>query len=588
MLFSNILIVTQIYLHLYLRIFQMNSLKIGVELKKLVYKKKLGQGEFSYVSVESKSEAFGKKEILDLLKSETSWERLFKLKSPAESEESFCKTVKKQVQFVLFEDQFVNATVPVLPPTEAEPKVKKPKLESKTEPSSQDSNRVDITSIPDGDDDQKPLDVRVFRLAPVPKVDGILDCEETEDESPVETVNIQKIEEETDISTKVLIFNIDKTLSLKTLKTSFFDKISELTSVKKTVTADDKYRGVYLANFSSPSAARQFVSKPIDLETKFVTRLDKILLHDYRVNKFLQRQIQKSRNFEKNQGKVIEALTDLKRTEKLIQCAVVEWKNDEVEEEKVNEYFSGLESSFVDNFELEDLPRKLDSPRAKKYVLIFQSEKDANDFATRDELHKIDDKSFKVTLLKDLLKKIRYGKKPKNFSDNQSNQADDNRRIIIGTVRKDSNPEEVKTFAEKTFQNVENVQRCMNLDYELGLYVLTFTTEADAKNALERVLTVDSLDILKNPIILSLAEYTERRGKFLKDLFPRKKRKRSGSPEPEDNSWVREFEDIKELHAKYWGELVEEPADVDVSPEYEFKGEKTSENLNDRLLAIAK
>ena len=48
---------TQIYLHLYLPILQMNSLKIGIELKKLVYKKKLGQGEFSYVSVESKSEA---------------------------------------------------------------------------------------------------------------------------------------------------------------------------------------------------------------------------------------------------------------------------------------------------------------------------------------------------------------------------------------------------------------------------------------------------------------------------------------------------------------------------------------------------
>ena len=555
----------------------------------MVYKKKLGQGEFSYVSVESKIEAVGKKEIVDLLKGEASWENLYKLKSPAESEESFCKTVKKQVQYVLFEDQFVNAQ----PPPETEPKVKKPKLEPKVEckiePSCQDPNRVNITSIPDDDDVEiKPLDVRVFRLASVPQVAGVLDCEENEEESPVETVNIQKIEEETDISSKVLIFNIDKTLSLKTLKTEFFDKISELTSVKKTVTADDKYRGVYLANFSSASAAREFVSKPIDLETKFVTRLDKILLRDYRVNKFLQRQIQKSRNFEKNQGKVIEALTDLKRTEKLAQCAVIEWKTDEVEEETVNEYFSGLESSFVDNFELEDLPRKLDSPRTAKYVLIFQSEKDANDFASRVELHKIEEQSFKVTLLRDLLKKIRYGKKPKNFSDTQSIQADDNRRIIIGTVRKESPPEEVKSFVDKTFQTVENVQRCMNLDFFLGLYIVTFTTEADAKNALETVLDVDSLDILKNPILMSLTEYVEKRGKFLKDLFPRKKRKRSDSQESEDNSWVREFEDIKELHLKYWGDVAEEPKEDDGSLQYEFKGEKTSENLNERLLAIAK
>ena len=283
---------------------------------------------------------------------------------------------------------------------------------------------------------------------------------------------------------------------------------------------------------------------------------------------------------------MIEALTDLKRTEKLAQCAVVEWKNAGLEEEMVNEYFNGLESSFVDNFELEDLPRKLDSQRTAKYVLIFQSENDANDFASKVELHKIEDQSFKVTLLRDLLKKIRYGKKLKNFSDTPSNKADDNRRIIVGTVKKESNPEEVKTFLEKTFQNVENVERCMNLDFFLGLYALTFTTEADAKNALEIVLDVDSLGILKNPIVMSLVEYTERRGKFLKDLFPRKKRKRSYSQESEDNSWVREFEDIKELHVKYWGELANEPED-DASQEYEFKGEMTSENLNERLMAIA-
>ena len=46
----------------------MNSFKVGLELKKLVYKKKLGQGEWLYVSAESKKEASGKKEIVDLLK----------------------------------------------------------------------------------------------------------------------------------------------------------------------------------------------------------------------------------------------------------------------------------------------------------------------------------------------------------------------------------------------------------------------------------------------------------------------------------------------------------------------------------------
>ena len=87
---------------------------------------------------------------------------------------------------------------------------------------------------------------------------------------------------------------------------------------------------------------------------------------------------------------------------------------------------------------------------------------------------------------------------------------------------------------------------------------------------------------------MSLVEYTERRAKFLKDLFPRKKRKRSDSQESEDSSWVREFEDIKELHAKYWGEMAIEKEYEEASLDCEFKGEKTSENLSERLLAIAK
>ena len=69
----------------------MNSFKVGLELKKLVYKKKLGQGEWLYVSAESKKEASGKKEIVDLLKEESSWESLYRLKLAGETEESFCK-----------------------------------------------------------------------------------------------------------------------------------------------------------------------------------------------------------------------------------------------------------------------------------------------------------------------------------------------------------------------------------------------------------------------------------------------------------------------------------------------------------------
>ena len=553
----------------------MNSFKVGLELKKLVYKRNIGQGEWLYVSAASNKEVSGKKEIVDLLKEELSWDTLYALKLPGESEESFCKTVRKQVSHVLFEDHFVKLAQ-VQSPVEVENdvKVKKAKLDPP-----RDTNNITITSeVEDNEVEVKPLDVRVFRLAPVPVGEGVVDAEDEETEaSPVETVNIQKLEEETEISRKVLIFNIDKSLSQKRLKEELFDKIDNLVSVKKTVTADEKYRGVCLASFNSEEAAKTFVNESIELETKYLVRLDKILLRDYRVDKFFQRQILKSRSFKKTQGPIIEALADLKKTEKLAQCVIIDLKND-VEEDLINEYFSGLDSAFVDKYELEDLPRKLDSPRTSKYALIFQSFEEAKDFVTKTELHNIEDQTFKVTLLSDLMRKIRYGEKVKNFSDSQSSEAEDKRKIVIGTFKKESSPEDVQAFLEKTFPNAESIQRARNLDFFLGIYVLTFLKETEAKSALETEL--GPCDALKTPITMSLVEYMERRAKFLKDLFPRNKRKRTDSQESSDDSWVREFENIKELHLKLWGKEAED----DVSMEEE---EKTSGNLSQRLFAMA-
>ena len=450
----------------------------------------------------------------------------------------------------MFEEQFSQAPAPAQTPVEqVGGKAKKPKLEDPP-----DSQRITITSIPE-DNDVKPLDVRVFRLASLPKIDGVIEPEDDES-SIVETVNIQKLGEETDICQKVLIFNIDKSIPQKTLKEEFFDKISDITSVKKTVTLDDKYRGVYLASFASQSAAREFVTEPIDLETKCLARLDKILLRDYRIDRFFQRQILKSRSFKKAQGRIIETLSDLKKTEKLTHCVIIDLK-DEVDEEAVNDYFSGLESEFVDKYELEDLPRRLDSPKCPKYALLFQSHEEAKDFVTQTDLHKIEDHDFKVTLLTDLMRKIRYGDKVKNFTDSKYTEAEDSRRIVIGVVKNEPSPEDVRTYAEKTFPGVEDIHRCMNLDFFLGLYVLTFPRETDAQNALDTELGPGD-DVLKNPISMSLKEYTEKRSKFLKDLFPRSKRKREDSQDSSDDSWVREFEDIKELHSKLWGKEAEE------------------------------
>ena len=89
----------------------MNSVKIGLELKKLVFKRKLGGGEFSYVSFATGEERRGKSEILELLQKESGWNNLLSCKSSSETEFSFMKKVKKQISFVLFEDQAAEATL---------------------------------------------------------------------------------------------------------------------------------------------------------------------------------------------------------------------------------------------------------------------------------------------------------------------------------------------------------------------------------------------------------------------------------------------------------------------------------------------
>ena len=155
------------------------------------------------------------------------------------------------------------------------------------------------------------------------------------------------------------------------------------------------------------------------------------------------------------------------------------------------------------------------------------------------------------------MRKIRYGDKVKNFTDSKYTDAEDSRRIVIGVVKNEPSLEDVKTYAEKTFPGVEDIHRCMNLDFFLGVYVLTFQRETDAQNALDTDLGHGD-DVIKNPISMSLKEYTEKRSKFLKDLFPRSKRKRADSQDSSDDSWVREFEDIKELHSKLWGKEAEE------------------------------
>ena len=85
----------------------MNNLKIGLELKKLVFKRSKGPGEHNYVIVATGKEVEGKNEVLELLREDLeSWELLGVLRLKNETEDAFFKKIKKQITLVLFEDQY--------------------------------------------------------------------------------------------------------------------------------------------------------------------------------------------------------------------------------------------------------------------------------------------------------------------------------------------------------------------------------------------------------------------------------------------------------------------------------------------------
>ena len=85
----------------------MNTLEIGKKLKKLVFKRPKGGGEYSYVHVATGKEVEGNSEVLQLLKDDLeNWEEVESLKLGSESSEAFEKKIKKQIKVVLFEEQY--------------------------------------------------------------------------------------------------------------------------------------------------------------------------------------------------------------------------------------------------------------------------------------------------------------------------------------------------------------------------------------------------------------------------------------------------------------------------------------------------
>ena len=149
------------------------------------------------------------------------------------------------------------------------------------------------------------------------------------------------------IVTKCCFFFVKKQISPKEVKKLFLESeaFEGVTDVQKTVTGVDKFKGVYLVYFSSEEFARNCVEVDVELNGNL---LDKVLLRDYKFEKFFLSQIRKTRLFKLNQDHLMDNLKDVKEDAKLENCVVIQV---DAEEEDVMEHFCGISSDFVDNFE---------------------------------------------------------------------------------------------------------------------------------------------------------------------------------------------------------------------------------------------
>ena len=513
----------------------MNNLKIGLELKKFVFKRSKGPGEYSYVIVAKGKEVEGKNEVLELLKEDLeSWAPLKGLRLKNEPDEAFYKKIKKQITLVLFEDQYNVASG--RPPQE--PPSKKRKTEAEQEKNTSEDQIGDIeeekanpfesvTSAEDAED-SKPPNLRVFHLAEVPAITGTVEVKDEDDDqsqtpkvlSEISTVNTSELFKLKCDHLKVLIFFVNKKISPKEVEKLFLENeaFEGVTEVRKTVTGANKFKGVYLVTYSSEESARNSIEVDVELNGNL---LEKVLLRDYKREKFFLRQIQKTRSFKLNQEYLMNNLKDVKKDSKLDNCVVIQVDADE---EEVMEHFCGISSDFVDNFEfpVEEV-KVITALKIPQYVLVFESSEGAMSFKKQSEYHKVGEKDATVILLTERMKLVRFGEKIKNFVDDKSFSASDNdRRLMVASVTREAGHEAVTAVITSLFPDHTHLLRCQVDDFFWGLYVVTFNTQEEAETAAAK--GIEENEVIKNPIAMVLTEYCLQREHFLNSTHvPRSK-----------------------------------------------------------------
>ena len=562
----------------------MNTLEIGKKLKKLVFKRPKGGGEYSYVHVATGKEVEGNSEVLQLLKDDLeNWEEVESLKLGSESSEAFEKKIKKQIKVVLFEEQYkdlvgkssevkVKKRLIVDANVDASPAKSIKKVENDSEnntPSAKEENDTpaaqEENEVMDVEEDEvkdvKPVNLRTFTLAEIPsEAAGTVKVEDEENnvvdngvengkhEGAVEVIKTKDLIVSTEDQKYVLVFSVKKQIDPKEVRRFFLEKFSGALEVKKTLNSNGAFKGVYVIYFSTEDSARECVSEELILNE---LKLDKVTLRDYKKENFFLRSVQKARAFKANQGYLEAELEAEKKDNKLDNCVVIQVK---AEEDEVQEHFCGLESSFVENFEeypVEEV-KTIPSPKVPQYVIVFESNEGARKFYESPEFHKVGDIEAKVILLTERKKRVRYGEKIKNFSDDKEfSDADNTRRIVVTGVKGEATPSEVESGVREIFPNIVHLHRCQIDEFFWGLYVLSFSTPEEANDALNHNLVEN--DVFRQPnLTMLLSEYLEQRDIFLNRKNIIRRNKSSGG---EDKSWVTKFEVIENRYKEEYPEI---------------------------------
>ena len=298
----------------------MNNLSIGLQLKKIAFKRPKGQGEYNYVSVASGQEAVGKSEIIALLQEDKEgWESIVQLKLKNESDESLLKKVKKGISNVLTESiykqqfgdqqQENNCDKDETPPTKKQKVIIKPNTEVSNElvvKPNEEVSEKHHEEISDSKEDAEDVKTNVlsFVLAEVPKVEGTIKIEdEVEENETIDENELIKISElfstTDDENKKILVFHVKKQIPHNDIRDKFTisDHWRDVISVQRTLTTAGKFRGVYLVTFSSEQSASDFVNMDLEVNGVF---LDKIPLFDYKREKYFKNQVMKARSFQAN------------------------------------------------------------------------------------------------------------------------------------------------------------------------------------------------------------------------------------------------------------------------------------------------